>query len=102
MQPRDDQGKIIHLNDYKGKWIVLNYWASWCDNCQEEIPQLNAFYQAHGNKDAVVLGVNCDQVNKQKLQQLVKNLKISYPVLTTILPTNWYYKFTRRTNKFFN
>lgn len=79
----DDQGKIIHLNDYRGKWIVLNYWASWCDNCLEEVPQLNAFYQKHANKDAVVLAVNFDQVNKLKLQQIVKKLNIHYPVLAT-------------------
>lgn len=80
---QDSQGNIIHLSDYHGKWIVLNYWASWCKPCMVEIPQLNEFYRAHKNTDAVVLGVNFDQVDNQQLQKLVQKFAISYPVLNS-------------------
>jgi thiol-disulfide isomerase/thioredoxin len=80
---KDDHGTTIHFSDYKGKWIVLNYWASWCEYCQAEIPQLNAFYQAHAQKNAVVLAVNFDQVDNQKLRQMIKQLNIVYPVLAS-------------------
>lgn len=80
---QDASGNTLHLSDYRGKWIVLNYWASWCDHCQAEITQLNSFYQAHGQKDAVILAVNVDQINQQQLQQLIKRLHIIYPVLAT-------------------
>ncbi len=78
---QDADGNLIHLSDYRGKWIVLNYWASWCGHCQAEIPELNAFYQAHNQKDAVVLAVNIDQTDNQQLPQVIKQLNINYPVL---------------------
>ncbi len=78
----DINGEIIQLADYRGKWIVINYWASWCEPCAKEIPQLNAFYQAHQGKDAVVLGVNYDGLPMVDLKILVKKMGINYPILT--------------------
>lgn len=77
----DSNGKTINLSDYHGKWVVLNYWASWCKPCQIEIPELNAFNASHQNRDAVVISVNFDHVDSQKLQQLVQKFSINYPVL---------------------
>jgi peroxiredoxin len=80
---KDSNGNVINFADYRGKWIVLNYWASWCKPCKTEIPELNAFYSGHKDLDAVVLGVNYDQVDITQLQQLVKQFVINYPVLST-------------------
>lgn len=77
----DAQGKLIKIDDYRGKWIVVNYWASWCPHCQDEIPQLNAFYHAHHNKDAVVLAIDVDQTDNKNLPQIIKQLNIDYPIL---------------------
>jgi thiol-disulfide isomerase/thioredoxin len=74
------EGEQINLNQAKGKWVILNYWASWCEPCAEEIPELNAFYAAH-RKDAVVIGVNYEQVSREQLKTLVEHLAIHYPVL---------------------
>jgi thiol-disulfide isomerase/thioredoxin len=51
--------KDINFSDYKGKWVVINYWATWCGYCLEEIPELNAFYRVHHNQVAM-FGVNYD------------------------------------------
>lgn len=75
-------GNNIKLSDYRGKWIIINYWASWCEPCAKEIPQLNAFYKSHVGKDAIVLGVNYDGLALTKLAELVKKMGIQYPVLT--------------------
>jgi cytochrome c biogenesis protein CcmG, thiol:disulfide interchange protein DsbE len=51
-------GGAIHLADFRGKAVVLNFWASWCVPCAEEMPALEAFYQLHKGQDVVVIGVD--------------------------------------------
>ena len=69
--------------DYQGQWIIVNYWASWCKPCITEVPELEAFYKSHLNKDAIVLGVNFDFYNKEDTIALAKKYGMTYPVLTS-------------------
>ncbi len=80
---KDIHGNTINLSDYQGKWVVLNYWASWCQPCYKEFPELNAFYKAHKNSTAVVLGVNFDNMSNQNLLKFVKQQGIDYPMLSS-------------------
>lgn len=73
-------GKIVHLSDYRGKWVVVNYWATWCPPCRAEIPQLEAFYKAHRGQ-AVVLGVNYEDTDPGSLKSFVDEHMITYPIL---------------------
>ncbi len=77
----DLNGKIHSLADYKGKWIIVNYWATWCPPCQEEIPDLVDFHDRHKDDDAVVLGINFEDVGKEQLAAFVDSFMISYPIL---------------------
>lgn len=52
--PRDYKGVEHRLSDYRGKWVVMNFWATWCPPCLEEIPELAKFHAEHKDKDAVV------------------------------------------------
>src|SRR5262245_48552211 len=54
------QGKSIHLSDYRGKAVLLNFWATWCVPCNEEMPWLIAFQKQYGPKGLVVLGIAMD------------------------------------------
>jgi thiol-disulfide isomerase/thioredoxin len=77
----DTEGKTVQLSSLKGKWVIVNYWASWCDNCIKEIPELNHFNKNH-LKDAVIVGVNFNQLPLDMLKKAIETAKISFPVLT--------------------
>ena len=77
----DMSGKTRSLEDYRGKWVIVNYWATWCPPCQEEIPDLVDFHDKHKDSDAVVLGINYEDIGAEQLASFVDSFLISYPVL---------------------
>jgi thiol-disulfide isomerase/thioredoxin len=60
---------------------VVNYWATWCPPCLEEIPELINFYEEHKDKNAVVIGVNFEDIDIPQLKAFVDDYFMSYPVL---------------------
>jgi thiol-disulfide isomerase/thioredoxin len=74
-------GERYRLSDYRGKWVVVNYWATWCPPCLEELPELESFHSRHQDRDALVLGVNLERIEADRLREFVSLHKISYPIL---------------------
>ncbi|WP_242603903.1 TlpA disulfide reductase family protein [Legionella impletisoli] len=79
---RDIHGHEIPLASLKGKWVYINYWASWCGPCLEEIPELNRFYNRYKSQNVVMLGVNYDALPLYEQKQLVREIGIKYPNLS--------------------
>ncbi len=77
----DLKGQSHSLSQYRGKWVVVNYWATWCPPCLEEIPDLIKFHDLHKDRDAVVLGVNYEDIGQPWLEEFVDSMFVSYPVL---------------------
>ncbi len=77
----DLDGKQRSLSEFRGKWVVLNYWATWCPPCLEEIPDLVAFHDRHEDKDALVIGLNYENISPAQLKAFADQYFISYPVL---------------------
>jgi thiol-disulfide isomerase/thioredoxin len=80
----DVNGNKGKLSDFRGKWVVLNYWATWCPPCLEEIPELEIFHEAHKDKDAVVIGLNMETIGVAQLKAFIQENFISYPVIPNI------------------
>jgi thiol-disulfide isomerase/thioredoxin len=77
----DMQGKTHTLAEQKGKFVVVNFWATWCPPCREEIPELIQFHDSHKAKDAIVWGVSYENTNVAKLTQFIDEQMIGYPVM---------------------
>lgn len=79
----DTNGQIQSLDQYKGKWVIVNYWATWCNTCMKELPELIGFHENNKDQDAVVVGINFEFIEKEDLKEFVNNKSIPYSVLTT-------------------
>lgn len=81
----DLQGQGHTLADYRGKWVIVNYWATWCPPCLDEIPELVEFHEQYSKDTAVVLGVNFEEPDPVYLKAFVDEYFITYPVLVADL-----------------
>lgn len=77
---KDMNGADVRLADYKGKVILLNYWATWCGPCKVEIPDLVALQDQYKDRGFVVLGVSQDD-DPETLRSFAGTYKMNYPVL---------------------
>lgn len=74
------EGKNYKLSDLRGKVVILNFWASWCPPCREEIPSMDAVYKELKNKGLVIVAVSINQGGKKDIDQFKRELPFSFPV----------------------
>lgn len=78
----DTGGETVQLSDYRGKRIVLNFWATWCPPCRAEMPHMEKVYEQH-EEDTVVLGVNLTHTEKNTsdIEAFEQDFELSFPIL---------------------
>jgi len=78
--PRLEGGGSESLAQYKGRWVLVNFWASWCGPCKEEAPALEEFQLRHGGSHFTVLGVDTRDLSEDG-RDFVRQYGLSYPQL---------------------
>lgn len=78
---KDSSGATVHLSDYKGKVVLLDFWATWCEPCQLEIPWFMEFEQQYKNRGFAVLGVSMDDGGWPDVKPFIEKHKINYRIL---------------------
>jgi len=77
---RSNLGKNLKLSEYRGQVVLINFWATWCGPCREELPQLERLRARYQRGGFVLLGVSVDD-NPKAAQEMVRRLGVQFPVL---------------------
>ncbi|GGP16561.1 TlpA family protein disulfide reductase [Oceanobacillus neutriphilus] len=73
-------GETLQLSDFRGERVMINFWATWCPPCRQEMPDMERFYQEH---DPIIFSVNVtdEELNTQLVKDFMQELKLTFPVL---------------------
>lgn len=77
----DMQGQQVSLSQFRGKVVILNFWATWCPPCREEMPSMEKLYQRHQDQGLVMLAVNIEENGQSVVSQFLQKTPYSFPIL---------------------
>jgi len=78
----DLDDKTVRLSDFRGKVVFLNFWATWCKPCREEMPSMEVLYKNFDPQEFVILAVSIDRVTTKKdIPPFVKSMNLTFPIL---------------------
>lgn len=80
---KDLNGNTVTMDSFKGKVVFLDFWASWCGPCKEELPELELLYKKYGKDGFEVIGVSVDK-SESNIAEFLKKRPVSFTVLTNI------------------
>jgi len=72
-------GGPVSLSDYRGEWVVVNYWATWCAPCRKEMPELSALHAERS--DVTVLGLAYEDIEDSDFDSFLEDAPVTYPIL---------------------
>lgn len=91
LELKDLAGKVHRLADYRGKVVLVNFWATWCEPCRDEMPSMQSLYRRLGppaGGDVVVLAVNYAE-NAPRIEQFLAKMPIEFPILLDGFSEAW-------------
>lgn len=99
---KDIDGKTVRLSDYRGKAVVVNFWATWCPPCKTEMPWLVDLENKYRGQGLEIIGVALDEAGKDEIAKFARDMKLNYSVVigndstsdaygdVSMLPTTFY------------
>ena len=78
---RNLDGKSVRLSDFKGKVVLLNFWATWCPTCEKDRPAIERLHQAYRSRGFVVVAVSIDRSSTANVKRYVERHRLSFPHL---------------------
>src|SRR5215813_9852191 len=77
---KDLNGRPVRLSEYRGKVVLINFWATWCPPCRAEMPGLVKLQREHG-KDLQIIGVTYPPEKRARVRRFARSLKVNYPII---------------------
>jgi len=74
-------GKVVKLSDYKGRVVMLNFWASWCPPCREEMPAMQKLHQLMAKEPFAIVAVNIERGGSEKIRDFIGKNRLTFKVL---------------------
>jgi peroxiredoxin len=74
-------GKAVHLSDFRGKAVLLNFWATWCEPCKIEMPWFVELQKQYGPAGLQVVGIAMDDASREDIGKFANNMGVNYPIL---------------------
>jgi thiol-disulfide isomerase/thioredoxin len=78
---KDLKGRTVRLSDYKGKVVLINFWATWCPPCRAEMPDLVEWQRQYRSKGLQVIGITYPPTELAEVREFVRSTKVNYPIV---------------------
>jgi cytochrome c biogenesis protein CcmG/thiol:disulfide interchange protein DsbE len=78
---KDTRGRLVRLGDYKGKVLLINFWATWCAPCQAEMPSLVELQKENRSRGLQIVGVTYPPQHRNSVLRVTRKFRLNYPVL---------------------
>lgn len=78
---KDINGSTVRLRAYRGKVVLINFWATWCPPCRAEMPDLVRLQREHARQGLQIIGITYPPENKSRVRRFARSLKVNYPII---------------------
>jgi peroxiredoxin len=78
---RDIDGRTVRLSDYRGKVVLINFWATWCPPCRAEMPDLVRLQREFGKEGLQIIGITYPPEQKARVRKFARSVKVNYPIV---------------------